>query len=172
MRSIASFKIISLITVRFLKWSAGFFALIILQISVLRYLGVITTPNVIVQPDLVLILLFFYGIRHPQISSTMTGFFSGLFLDALSGGILGLHALTKTIAGFLTGYVPNAYKMQKIIQFCFYYFVISIIHDTLYDLIYTINTEIGLIKLIFIQSLPSTIYSVFIGGIVFYWIQR
>ena len=172
MSSFASPRISFLLNVRFYKWCFGFASLIIVQISVLKYFWLIFIPNVIVQPDLVLILLFFFGIRQSQITSTLTGFFAGFFLDAFGGGIIGLHALTKTFAGFLIGYVPKAHKLQRIIQFCVFYFIINIIHDILYKLIYTINTEFNIWKLLFVQSLPSTIYSLFIGAIFFYCLTK
>ncbi|KPK95024.1 hypothetical protein AMJ80_05245 [bacterium SM23_31] len=155
-----------------LKWGSVFFLVIIAQISILKFFSFVIRPNTVVKPDIVLIFLFFYGIRYSQLASTLTGFASGFFLDALGGGILGLHALTKTVAGFLMGYVPRTHKIHKIIQFSILFFTISIIHDILYNAIYIINTESSFWRLLFVHSLPSTIYSVFIGGIVYYWLKR
>jgi len=157
---------------KFLKWSSVFFLVIIAQISILKFFSFVIRPNTVVKPDIVLIFLFFYGIRYSQLSSTLTGFASGFFLDALGGGILGLHALTKTVAGFLMGYDPRTHKIHKIIQFSILFFTISIIHDILYNAIYIINTESSFWRLLFVHSLPSTVYSVFIGGIVYYWLKR
>jgi len=154
-----------------LKWSAGFFGLILLQISVLKHLALVKN-NVIIQPDLVLILLFFYGIRQSQIGSTIVGFFAGLLLDAFSGGMLGMHALSKTIAGFLIGYIPRSHKIQTLLHFCLSYFIIGITHDFVYNLLYTINNDLGMWRILFVHSLPSTLYSVFIGGIIFYMFKR
>ena len=178
MTTLTSFKIFNFVNVNFLKWSGGFLGLILIQISVLKHLAIsqlplgIFRPNTLVQPDLILILLFFFGIRYSQLASTLTGFTAGFFLDALSGGILGLHALTKTVAGFLIGYVPRVHKIQTLVQFCVFYFAVGIVHDILYYVIYTINTEFSLWRLFFVHSFPSTLYSVFIGGMVYYWLKR
>lgn len=171
MNNFTSVRMTHLFNTIILKWSAGFLVLILIQISVLKHLA-LARANTVVQPDLILILLFFYGIRQSQIASTVTGFFSGLFLDAFSGGMLGMHALSKTIAGFLLGYIPRAHKIQTLLHFCLFYFVVSIIHDFVYYLLYTINSEIGMWRLVLVHSLPSTLYSVFIGGIVFYMLKR
>ena len=172
MNILLSLKIFNLINANFIKWCAGFLGLIIIQISVLKHLELIIKPNSPAKPDLVLILLFFYGIRYSQLASTVAGFAAGFFLDSLSGGMLGLHALTKTIAGFLIGYVPRVHKIQRVVQFCVLYFIINITHDLLYNIIYSINTEFSIWGLFFVNSLPSSVYSVFIGGISFYWLKR
>ena len=165
-------KMLKPVYLKSLKWGSVFFLVIIAQISILKFFSFVIRPNTVVKPDIVLIFLFFYGIRYSQLASTLTGFASGFFLDALGGGILGLHALTKTVAGFLMGYVPRTHKIHKIIQFSILFFTISIIHDILYNAIYIINTESSFWRLLFVHSLPSTIYSVFIGGIVYYWLKR
>ena len=172
MSSISLVKMFNPVDSNFLKWCGGFLGFIFIQISVLKHLALPISANDPIQPDLVLLLLFFYGMRHSQLASTLTGFASGFFLDALGGGMLGLHALTKTVAGFLVGYVPRTHKIHKIVQFCVLFFAISIIHDMIYNFIYKINTEFGFWRLLFVHSFPSTIYSVFIGSIIYYWLKR
>lgn len=172
MKSLSLTKILKPAYVKFLKWSLTFFLVIIAQISVLNFFSLVVRSNTVVKPDIVLIFLFFYGIRYSQLSSTLTGFATGFFLDALGGGMLGLHALTKSVAGFLMGYVPRTHKIHKIVQFCLLFFTISIIHDMIYNAIYIINTEFSFWRLLFVHSLPSTIYSVFIGSIIYYWLKR
>src|SRR5512139_3302789 len=65
-----------------------------------------------VVPDLPLLLVISIAIRRGQIPGTLAGFFIGLALDLLSGGdgVMGLSALTKTVAGFLAGYFYNENK--------------------------------------------------------------
>ena len=174
MNNFAPLKISTIFNASFLKWSAGLFGLILLQISVLKHLALVK-KNAVIQPDLILIFLFLYGIRdirQSQIGSTVTGFFAGLLLDAFSGGMLGLHAFSKTIAGFLIGYIPRSHKIHTMLHFCLSYFIIGIIHDCIYNLLYTVNNDISMWRILFVHSLPSTIYSVFIGGIIFYVLQR
>lgn len=171
MNSLSLSKIIKPVYIKFFKWSVVFFLVIIAQISVLNFFSIEIRPNTVVKPDILLIFLFFYGIRYSQLSSTLTGFATGFFFDAMSGGILGLHALTKTVAGFLMGYVPRTQKIHKIVQFSLLFFTISIIHDMIYNAIYIINTDSSFWWLLFVHSLPSTVYSVIIGGIVYYWLK-
>jgi len=151
-----------------MKWIAGFLAVIFLQITALKYIEIEVRPNITVQPDIVLLMLFFFGVRNPQNISTITGFFTGLVYDIIGGGIIGLSAFSKTIAGFLTGFVPRIHKLQKISQFLLFLFIVTIIHDLVYNAIYVINTEINYWRLVVVHSLPSSIYTAFVGMIIYY----
>jgi len=154
------------------KWGAGFLVLIVVQVTVLKYIAIEVQSNISVQPDLVLILLFFFGLRHSQITSTVTGFAVGLVSDILGGGIIGLTAFAKTVAGYSVGYFPREHKIQKISQFSLLLLVITIIHDVIFNIIYVINTELNFWRIVLLHSLPSSIYTVFIGAIIFYWIKQ
>jgi len=165
-------RVLKIIDISFLKWLIGFFTVIIIQISILRYFALVFVPNTPIQPDLVLLFLFFFGIRHSQIVSTLMGFGVGFLLDALGGGMLGLHALTKTVAGFIIGYIPEAHKIQKMAQFCLFLFIVNILHDLLYNTIYIIHTELSFWQLLFKYSLSSCLYTVFIGCLIFYGLRR
>ncbi|MCP4723741.1 MAG: rod shape-determining protein MreD [bacterium] len=156
----------------YVKWSIGFLAVIIFQITVLQYISINVSQDIRVKPDLVLLLIFFFGLRFSQIHSTFTGFAGGLVLDILSGGIIGLNALTKTISGFITGYMPREYKIKQLSQFCLFLFSICIIHDVIFNIIYVINSQLSFWRIFLLYSLPSSVYTVFIGGIIYYWNKK
>jgi rod shape-determining protein MreD len=165
-------RVLKIVNENLIKWSIGFISVIVVQITFLRYFALILVPNTRVQPDLVLLLLFFFGTRHSQIMTTVTGFIVGFLLDALSGGMIGMHALTKTVAGFIIGYMPEAHKIQKLVQFSVFLFIVILLHDILFNAIYTINTEFNFWRLLFVYSLPSSIYTLFIGCLIFYSQKR
>ena len=54
-------------------------------------------------PDLVLVVVIAFGMRHQPARASMLGFAAGLLLDATppSVGLMGLSALTLTIVGYL-----------------------------------------------------------------------
>ena len=56
MNNFTSIRMTHLFNTSVLKWSAGFLVLILIQISVLKYLA-LARANIVVQPDLILILL-------------------------------------------------------------------------------------------------------------------
>ncbi len=153
----------------YVKWFGGLLAMIILQTTILQYVSIDITADIRINPDLVLLVLFFFGLKNEQVKSTIAGFAAGLILDILSGGIIGLNAFVKTIVGFSTGYLPRIYKIKQLWKCCLLLFIICMIHDVIYNLIYAINTGSGFWRIFIYYSLPSSLYTVFIGGLVFYW---
>ncbi len=151
------------------KWAAGFIATVFIQVTVLKFIAIEVQPNISVQPDLVLLLLFFFGLHFSPNLSSIAGFLSGLTYDIFSGGIIGLSAFTKTISGFIIGYLPRMHKLQKLFHFLILLFTVVLIHDLVYNAIFVINTEINYFRLVLLHSIPSSFYTVFIGVIVFYW---
>ncbi|MFC1561714.1 rod shape-determining protein MreD [candidate division KSB1 bacterium] len=156
----------------FLKWGAGFFCVVIIQVTALKYLAIEIRPNISVQPDVVLLLLFFFGMQFSQNTSITTGFAAGLLYDIFGGGIMGLSAFSKTVAGFLTGYIPRRHKMKNVSQFIVFLLVITIIHDLIFNAIYVINTDIDYWMVVALHTLPSSIYTLFIGVIIYIWLEQ
>lgn len=54
------------------------------------------------RPDWVAVLLLYWSIRMPGRFGLVTGFFMGLALDALTGALLGQHALALVIVLYLS----------------------------------------------------------------------
>jgi rod shape-determining protein MreD len=53
--------------------------------------------------DLVLIVVVYVAIKSGPVTGLLAGTVAGLIQDALSGGILGILGLAKTLVGFLSG---------------------------------------------------------------------
>jgi len=60
-----------------------------------------------VSPDLPLILTALIALRRGPETGCLVGFASGLFQDAASGGLLGVQALSRALAGFGMGLLPG-----------------------------------------------------------------
>ena len=58
-----------------------------------------------IKPNLLLILTVSYGLMRGRMSGLLTGFFSGLAVDILFPGQVGLHALIYMWLGYLSGYL-------------------------------------------------------------------
>jgi rod shape-determining protein MreD len=56
-----------------------------------------------VTPDVPLIIAVLVALRRGPETGCVVGFAAGLLQDAASGGLLGVQALTKALAGFATG---------------------------------------------------------------------
>lgn len=77
-------------------------AVVILAVAVQT--GVVSRWNLPgAAPDLVLVVVVAFGMRHQPARASVLGFAAGLLLDATppSVGLLGLSALTLTIVGYL-----------------------------------------------------------------------
>ena len=56
-----------------------------------------------VTPDLPLVVTVFLAVRRGPIIGCLSGFFAGLLQDMAGGGLIGVQALTKALAGFCMG---------------------------------------------------------------------
>ena len=59
--------------------------------------------------DLVLIVVVFAALSRGPVVGLWTGTFAGLFQDALSGGIIGVSGLAKSITGVLVGITASQF---------------------------------------------------------------
>ena len=75
-----------------------FFAVLLVQLTVVPLIAIAG-----VIPDLVLISLVYYSISRDQFYGTVLGGTYGVFLDLITGSLLGSSMLSKTIAGFTAG---------------------------------------------------------------------
>ncbi len=64
-----------------------------------------------ITPDIVLIMTISYGLLRGPDQGLLFGLGAGFFVDLLSGGIIGVSALSKMIAGFSAGFMEkNIFK--------------------------------------------------------------
>lgn len=133
--------------------------LILLSTTLLRFLAIGD-----IVPDVLLIWIVYIAIREGQIAATTAGFLIGLTIDLLSGaeGMVGLAALTKSIAGFLAGYFYNENKTLQTLggyQFLVAVGVVSLVHNVLYFLIFLQGTDLSWWKIIVSYGLTTTLFS-------------
>jgi len=119
-----------------------------------------------IKPDIVLLLLIFYGIKKPQYHSTILGFLSGIFQDIIGGGFLGLFALTKTVSGFFITIFRRIGKFKEIHSYILVLVATCLLHDILFYFIYTFNSHLSFSGMLLRYAIPKTIYTSGIGGII------
>jgi rod shape-determining protein MreD len=59
--------------------------------------------------DLVLVVVVYNALASGRVAGMLTGTFAGLLQDAVSGPIIGMAGLSKTIVGFLAGIVGTQF---------------------------------------------------------------
>jgi rod shape-determining protein MreD len=104
--------------------------------------------------DLILIVVIFSALNRGPIFGLWTGTFGGFVQDLLSGGIIGISGLTKSVIGVLLGFTGSHFLLITMWHRAAVVFVASLIHSFLFLLIYEIvgspfpNTDSSWILLI------------------------
>jgi rod shape-determining protein MreD len=133
--------------------------LLLIHTSLIRFLAI--GP---ITPDILLVWIVYLAIRRGQIVATTVGFFIGLTVDLNSGndGMLGLAALSKTVAGFVAGYFYNENKTLQTLggyQFIVVTVIVSLVHNVLYFLIFLQGTGLQWSEAILEYGVPTTMYT-------------
>ncbi len=154
------------------KWAFIFFAVIVVQSSFAQLIAIHD-----VRPDLLIVILIFYSFRFGQTKATVGGFVVGLVQDILTGGILGvseralgLSSFTKSVTGFLSGFSAKKEKPDSAKTFITTLLVVTLIHNILFFFLYTIGEEISSLDLMVYRIIPSSLYTI-VAGILLYYIR-
>lgn len=146
-----------------IKWGIIFIAGIIVQSTFTQLIAIHD-----IRPDILIIILTFYGVQFGQLRSTIMGFTVGLFQDLLSGGLLGRSSLTKSIAGFIVGFYGK--KNRRVIRGAFFWAlgISCIIHNIIFMFIDTFGTDVEFWRMFVYLVLPSSAYTFVVGLLSFY----
>ncbi len=131
--------------------------LIVLQTQVIRLLALEG-----ITPDVLTIWIVYLALREGQLTATLWGFIIGLMFDLTTGNFIGLSALTKTVCGFTAGYFYNENKIPMTLgsyRFIIIVLIASLVHNTLYFVIFTQGSEIGLARALLQIGLATTLYT-------------
>lgn len=126
-------------------------------------------------PDLLLIWVVYTGLKRGQIETTIAGFAVGLLQDLVSTQFFGLAALSKTVAGFLSGYFFNENKTDQTLgtyRFLLVVGVCSIGHNIIYFLIFLQGTDISPILATTQFTLATTAYTMAVSALPMFAFSR
>ncbi len=150
-----------------LKWIAIFAGCLILQTTLVPVLAVYG-----VQPDLIVVALFFLCLKYGVLPGVYTGFFLGLSLDLYSPLLLGQHALAKTVIGFFMGLFNEKMMRTDPLIKVIILAISFVIHDILFsgaELLKHGNSLVALIPELFTYTLPRTVYTILVIFIIQFW---
>jgi len=134
-----------------------FFLVYLLQITVvpfIRLAGII--------PDLILIILVYYSISRGQLYGTILGAVYGLLMDLISGNLLGLSMISKTIAGFAAGYFTGETKKDTNVStynFSLIVLLCSFIDTIIFSFFSTFDLQTNILYILFEQALLPSLYT-------------
>ena len=138
-----------------------FFAVLLVQLTVIPLIAI---GGVI--PDLVLISLVYYSISRDQFYGTVLGASYGVFLDLITGSLLGSSMLSKTIAGFTAGYFSTETKKEININtyiFSLIVFICAMIDSIIFSFFSAFDVQTNIFKLLFEQALLPSLYTAMVS---------
>lgn len=127
-----------------------------------------------IRPDVVLILLIFFGLEFGEIYPIIIGFTVGLIqgLGFLGDGFIGLSAFTKSIAGFYVTFFHKSSKKWNDGYFLTILASASFIHNMLYYYIYAFGSDNSIYYVIFRSVIPTMLYTTSVGMIFYYSFKK
>ncbi len=147
-----------------IRYAIIFFFAIILQFTLIRFMEILHW-----RPDLLLIVLVSFSLRRGPNWGMTIGFAVGLIQDLLSAQLIGLAALSKTIAGFIAGILRG--KFAERTEFFITLFICGLFHDIIYFFIYVLGENFSFQSLIILYTIPNLMYTLIIGGFLYYFIE-
>lgn len=98
-----------------------------------------------VTPDLVLVLLFLWAVRHGVRESLLWIFFSGLLLDLLTLDPFGTNGLALVVIVLLAGPARHRLFQSRIVVPILLVIVVTIVHGTVLSLLRGMPIDIPLV---------------------------
>lgn len=146
---------------KYIKYAIIFLIVLVIDLNVIDLISIKG-----ITPDIVLIYLIFISLREPQTTSTIIGFTAGLVQDLFSLSMLGLSSLTKSVSCFITSFFQRSKGIYSLLQLTIIFFIVTIIHDRIYQFIYLLGSDQKLFKSFLYHSVPKAIYTTIIALIM------
>jgi len=135
----------------------SFFILLILaiQTTILDYIAVRG-----VKPNVIIVFIIVCALLGGDAEGGTVGFFAGLALDLMSGGVIGFNAMLGYLLGVASGSVNKSMFRDNILVVLFFTFVYSIAYETV---VYVYNNimsgDLNLIYPLTRIILPEALYN-------------
>jgi rod shape-determining protein MreD len=126
-----------------------------------------------VTPDLILVWVVYCGVRFPRIGGIGAGIALGLIQDSLSGGLLGVNTLSKSLIAYFFSTLKDKFFVERVVPIGVF-LVCSTIFDGLV-FYFSMGTILkGEVTSSFLyQLLPvCSIYNALIGPFMFLILDR
>lgn len=117
----------------------------------------------LIAMDLVLVVVVGAGLFFGPTAGLITGTVAGLCQDALSGGVLGVAGLAKTLVGFVAGVVATQFIVSGIIPRAVVFFALTWVHGVCFLGLYAMIERHGIghpWRQLLVQSLLNAVLGV------------
>jgi rod shape-determining protein MreD len=125
-----------------------------------------------IKPDIILVFLILLSLRENQTTATIAGFAAGLFCDLFSFGVIGLSSLANSLVCFFTSHFRRTKGAVSIWQLVIIVFIVTIIHDRLFQFIFLLGTNQQFFRSFFFFTLPKALYTTTFALIINLMFQR
>ncbi|WP_027338569.1 rod shape-determining protein MreD [Halonatronum saccharophilum] len=141
-----------------------------LSIVILMFQGTIFSNSLLfkVTPDLMLIIIVVLAINKGKTAGGIAGFIIGFLQDLFSGNLFGINAITKTIVGYLLGFLSKVIYQDNFIIVAIITFFATIINQGMI-IFFTggIDIESALKEIIIPLAIYNTIITLIIYPVVY-----
>jgi rod shape-determining protein MreD len=135
------------------------------------WLGLIRVQGV--MPDLVLLLVVYFGINRGEERAMTTGLVGGVLQDVAGDTGLGHHVLCLVIIGFLVGQISHRLITDNPAVKTGVVFCASIIHAIIYVMVDYVQTpDIDALNMLAVSHVPRAFYTALATPLVFYILNR
>ena len=93
--------------------------------------------------DLVLVIVFAVAVASGPFAGLWAGTVGGLLQDALSGGVIGVGGLAKTLVGYLVGQFASQFMIARPWHHVLVFFFASLVHAGCFIGVYTLLSDEG-----------------------------
>jgi len=126
----------------------GVIIAIVLAIQTTQLFQILT-----VFPDMILIIVILHSIYFGETKGEIFGFFMGLLVDVMSGGIFGISAFVYTFLAWFVGVYKKYIQVSEVVSFILYIVIATILKYILYAIFYLIFSKSGLLDWGFILKM-------------------
>ena len=96
-----------------------------------------------VPVDLVLVVVVAVAVASGPIAGLWAGTVGGLLQDALSGGVIGVGGLSKTIVAYVVGQFGSRFMIARTWQYLLVFFLASLVHAGCFVGVYSLLLDRG-----------------------------
>jgi rod shape-determining protein MreD len=128
---------------------------LLLQTTLLKYAAIRG-----VKPNIMIVFIIVTALLRGAVEGGTLGFFAGLALDMMFGGVLGFHALLGLYLGIAAGSINKSLFRENMLVVIFFTFVFSVAYESSVFIINNIMS--GDIKLLYALTrviLPEAAYN-------------
>ena len=146
------------------RYAIVFVVALIFQATIVRHLEIGQ-----LKPDLILTVLVMFAIQCGPNAGSTGGFAAGLVSDLMSGGLLGLGALSRSITGYAAAKLSAFFQEKS--QFIFTLLICGIIQEAIYLYISTLGRNVFWWAVIS-SRMVNLLYTAIVGVSIYFLLSR